>query len=321
MLTNPKEKYRQFCREEPSIPIFSRDWWLDATAGKDYWDVVLVEKGGQVAASLPFTLQRQLGFLYLTQPPLTQTLGPWLRATSAKYTNRLAQEKELMGSLIDQLPKYHCFSQNWRFTNKNWLPFYWRGFSQTTRYTYRLPDLGDEEVLWEQLRENIRRNIRKAQKRFSLKVRNDLGLNEFMELNKRTFKRQGMKLPYSLDYVEKLDNACLEHKARMIFIAEDAEGLHHAGVYLIWDQNSAYYLMGGGDPLLRGSGATSLCLWEAIRFASTVTKSFDFEGSMIESVERYFRSFGAIQTPYFNICSTPSRILRVFQALRSALYG
>jgi len=64
-----------------------------------------------------------------------------------------------------------------------------------------------------------------------------------------------------------------------------------------------------------------LCLWEAIRYASTVTKQFDFEGSMIESVERFFRAFGAVQTPYFRITKTPSRALRAKQCLRSLLKG
>ena len=57
--------------------------------------------------------------------------------------------------------------------------------------------------------------------------------------------------------------------------------------------------------------AFHLCLWEAIKFASTVTNKFDFEGSMIESVEKYFRSFGAVQKPYFTITKTPSFLLRL----------
>ena len=50
----------------------------------------------------------------------------------------------------------------------------------------------------------------------------------------------------------------------------------HAGVYIVWDSNSAYYIMGGGDPELRSSGATTLCMWEAIKFSASVTACFDF---------------------------------------------
>lgn len=309
-LVTPKDRYRKLCEQEPTIPIFSQHWWLDAVCG-DAWDVCLVEKGGEIVASMPYYIRKRYGLTVLTQPKLTQTLGPWLRPSDAKYSNRLGQEKDLLTELINQLSDFAHFKQNWHHSNTNWLPFYWRGFQQTTRYTYRLPDLSDLEAIWTGFRENIRRDIRKAGHRFKLIVRTDLGINDFLALNIQTFDRQGMKLPYTPEFIHRLDLSCAAHNARQIFIAEDEQGKHHAGVYIIWDAQSAYYLMGGGHSELRASGATSLCMWEAIQFAATVTKSFDFEGSMIESVERFFRAFGAIQTPYFSITKTPSRLLRL----------
>lgn len=316
----PKDRYRRLCEEEPSIPIFSRDWWLDAVCG-DAWDVCLIEKGGKILATMPFHITRRYGFTLLTHPKLTQTLGPWLRPSDAKYSNRLGQEKDLLTALINQLPEFSLLQQNWHHANTNWLPFYWQGFQQTTRYTYRLPDLSNLDSIWAGFRENIRRDIRKATNRFNLKVRTDVALDEFLSLNVQTFDRQGMALPYSPAFVRQLDQSCASHSARQSFIAEDDQGQKHAGVYIIWDEQSAYYLMGGGDPKLRSSGATSLCMWEAIQFAANKTKSFDFEGSMIEPVERFFRAFGAIQTPYFAISKTQSRILKAVRAARALIRG
>src|SRR5919106_2186938 len=62
--------------------------------------------------------------------------------------------------------------------------------------------------------------------------------------------------------------------------------------------DGASYLMGGSDPRLRTSGAMSLLMWEAIKFAGQVARRFDFEGSMLQPVERFFRAFGARQVPY-----------------------
>lgn len=59
--------------------------------------------------------------------------------------------------------------------------------------------------------------------------------------------------------------------------------------------------------------------YEAIKFALYNNKNFDFEGSMIESIEKYFRSFGAIQKPYFNITKTNSRILKLKNCLKEIL--
>lgn len=313
-MTN-KEKYRLLCKNEPSIPIFSKDWWLDSVAG-DAWDVVLVEKGDQILASMPYTMRQRYGLNVISQPALTQTLGPWLRPSTAKYARRLSQEKDLLQKLFEQLPKFAHYQQNWHCTRTNWLPLYWLGYEQTTRYTYRLEDLSSEEQIWGELQENIRREIRKASNKEGVKVRTDLDIEAFLTLNEKVFARQNMALPYTRDFVRRLDKAAAQNQARKIFIAEDEQGRHHAGVYLIWDDNTAYYLMGGGDPDLRNSGATSLCMWEAIQFAATVTKSFDFEGSMLEPVERFFRAFGAVQTPYFSISKTNSKLIKTYRFLQ-----
>lgn len=312
-----KTKYRNLCAKETSIPIFSRDWWLDATAGEDNWDVVLVEKGDKIIASLPYTFRKKYSLTILGQPQLTQTLGPWLRASNAKYAKRLGQEKELLQALIEQLPDFAQYKQNWHYNITNWLPFYWQGFEQTTNYTYVLNEINDKEKLWNNLQVNIRTDIRKAKERYKLIVCTDVSIDDFLQLNKMVFTRKNRNPPYSDSLVKRIDDACILHNCRKIFIAEDDQGRKHAAVYIIWDENSSYYLMGGSDPKLRNSGATSLCMWEAIKFASTVTKRFDFEGSMLESVERFFRAFGAVQTPYFSISKTPSWPLQFRKLLQN----
>lgn len=117
--------------------------------------------------------------------------------------------------------------------------------------------------------------------------------------------------------MRRLDAACAARGARKIFIAVDKQGYRHAGVYLVWDGQVAYYLMAGSDPKLRTSGASSLCIWDAIRFASGVARTFDFEGSVLEPVERFFRGFGGRPQPYFFVQKTPSRILLTYLFLRS----
>ncbi|UJF25437.1 GNAT family N-acetyltransferase [Suttonella sp. R2A3] len=310
-----KEKYRLFCKHEKSIPIFSQAWWLDSVVG-DNWNVALVEKNGMIQATLPFTTRQYFGLTSISQPTLTQTLGPWLRPSMAKYAKQLSQEKELLQKLFQQLPKVAYYSQNWHHTRTNWLPLYWLGYEQTTRYTYRIEVLTNVEKVWDGFEAKIRTDIRKAQNKEGVKVRTDLTVDEFLNLNEKVFQRQGMALPYTREYVNKLDAALEKNNSRRIFIAVDEEGRHHAAVYLVWDDNSAYYLMGGGDPDLRNSGATSLCMWEAIQFAATVTKSFDFEGSMIEPVERFFRGFGAKQIPYFTVSKTNSKLLKAYKFLQ-----
>lgn len=285
--------------------IFQQPWWLEAVA-PGQWGEVVVERGDEIAARMPYVINKKYGLTMLTMPPLTQTLGPWLRPSKAKYARQLSEQKQLMNKLIEQLPDVDYFCQNFSPYITNWLPFYWRGFTQTTRFTYRLEDLTDLDVIWSGFNENVRNKIRKAQKQ--VEIRDDLSIQDFIKINELTFIRQGIELPYSAELVERLHKVCQEHNASKAFFAIDEQDRIHAAIYLVWDSNTAYYLMAGEHPELRKSGANSLLIWEAIKYASTVTKVFDFEGSMIEPVEEFVRAFGGRQTPYYQITKMSRRM-------------
>jgi len=313
-----KKKYRLFCEQEKTIPIFSQAWWLDAVAG-DAWDVCLVENGEEILASMPYVTKKRYGFTLLSHPPLTQNLGPWLKPSRAKYSKMLSQQKDWMQALIDQLPQYDYFNQNWHYSKTNLLPFYWRGFEQSTRYTYVIDDLSNLDNVWGGFEAKIITDIRKAENKAGVKVSSELPIEDFIDLNEMTFSRQGMTMPYSKAFVNQLVEQAQKQNRCKWFIGQDGEGQNHAGVLIMWDEQSAYYLLGGGNPDLRNSGATSLCMWEAIKFASTVTKRFDFEGSMIEPIERFFRGFGAVQKPYFTLTHKPSKLLNTMFCFKKAI--
>ena len=290
--------------------IFSQPWWLNAVA-PDQWNEIKIERGEQIVARMPYVLKKSKGFTKIVMPPLTQTLGPWLAPMEGKYVKQLSRQHQLLTELIELLPPFDFFSQRFHNSITNWLPFYWKGFQQTTRYTYTIEDLTDLDRVWNATRANIHRNIHKAQK--LLTVRTDIDLETFLDLNEMTFHRQGLKLPYTRDTVRRIDQVCQIHKCRQIFFAEDSSGRLHAAIYIVWDNQTTYYLMSGSDPGRRNSGALSLLVWEAIKFASNVTPVFDFEGSMSQPIERFFRSFGTRQTPYSQVTKTNSLSYKVLQ--------
>lgn len=297
--------------------IFRQKWWLEAVHDRDEWGEVRIELSPEKYAVLPYIIKKKYGFKMLTMPPLTQVGGPFLNGVKFKNNRKLGLEKDLHNKLIDNLPDFDFFSQNFHWAVINWLPWYWQGFQQTTRYTYRIEDLSNLELVYSKFLSGIKGDIKKASNRFNLRIHSDYDVNRFIDINEKTFERQDLKLPYTRELVRSLDAACNARNCRKIFFAEDNEGKIHAAIYIVWDEYSAYYLMGGGDPELRNSGATSLAMWEAIKFSSTVTKSFDFEGSMIESVERFFRGFGGTPVPYFNITKINSRSLKILCFLKS----
>lgn len=311
-----KQKYIEFCKTEKAIPIFSKPFWLDAVCGEDGWDVILVEKGGKIFASMPYVKSNfKYTLNYSTMPKLTQTLGPYISYPNGqKYSKRLFFEKEIINSLIEQLPVFDYFVQNFNYNYQNWLPFYWCGYKQTTRYTYILNDLIDYEKVYNSFQSNIKTDIKKAQK--VLKVNLNEKLKIIYDIVEKTFIRQGKKIPFDFSYFENIDKALLKNANRLSLSAVDETGNIHAVVYIIYDENEAYYLLGGGDPKYRNSGAHSFLINEALKLLVNKTKKFNFEGSMIESVERFFRALGAIQTPYFQITKL-SRKARILYGLKN----
>jgi hypothetical protein len=265
-----------------------------------------VRRGDEVVARLPFAVKERFGVRVLTQPPLTPFLGPWLRDTSPKPARQLETQKELISALIDQLPPFHAFRQSFSPTVVNWLPFYWKGFEATLRYTYRIDDLGDLDAVWGDFAHNVRRHIRKAQKQ--LYVRTDLGIDVLFALNRQISERQGLPAFFASDLLHRLDQACAEREARTLLFAVDAHDRVHAAAFVVHDGGLSYLLVSGVDTELRSSGAQSLLVWEAIRCAATVSHGFDFAGSMIESVERFNRGFGTRQHPYLHVRQTRRRV-------------
>ncbi len=250
---------------------------------------------------MPWFLRKKRGFTLSYQPFLIPYLGPFIFYPDAQKTStRLSWEKEMMDKLINQLPKAGYFNQAFRPDILNWLPFYWKGFQQSTRYTYQLDLNESRQTLWNGLKDNIRRQIKKAEKNLSITSSNNL--NPLLELKHRQAKKQGKKFHIADDYAKRLFDISLKNKEATLWYAKDVQNRIHAGIWIVTDANSAVYLMGSSHPDYKQSGAMSLLMWTAILAAKEkkVIK-FDFEGSMIKSVERFFRSFGAGQIPYFEI--------------------
>ena len=295
-MTN-KDKYRSLCRTEPDIPLFSRDWWLDAVC-KGKWDVLLCEEKGRIRAAMPLYLPLPK---IVSMPPCTQTMGVWFAKESddAKYATVLGKRQEICKAFIEELKKYTAFLQNFHYGITDWLPFYWAGYRQTTRYTYLLHDIRQTEGLRTNMSVHLRRNIAKA-KKHCLAIKQGIPAEDFLRVHSLSFERQGRK-PVHVDTLERLINVCRARNQGDLWGAYDEAGHLHAVAFVVWQESSAWYLAGGADPVFRDSRAHALVLWEAIQTVSAYTDRFDFEGSMLPGVERFFREFGAVQTPYFTI--------------------
>jgi len=314
-MTN-KEKYQALCNIEPSIPLFSRCWWLDTVCGKNHWDVLLVEENGKITAAMPLYIPHRG---VISMPQFTQTMGPWFATVSedTKYTTRLSRRQDICKTFVDSLRTYTHFLQNFSYEVTDWLPFYWNGYSETTRYTYLLSQIKEESTILENMSPNIRRNISKARDKYHIHVKKGITTEEFLRVQRQTYSRQQLVMKEDTNTLIDLIKEARQRNQGDLWGGYDEEGNLHAAAFIVWQESSAYYLAGGENPELRKSGAHSLVLWEGIRYVSQYTDVFNFEGSMIPGVERFFREFGAKQTPYFTI--TRGKLSLIYRAWHKLL--
>lgn len=298
---NEKIRYEKFCTKT-YIPIFSQPWWLDAVCGPDNWGVHVFEKSGNFLGAMPYYVENRNGFEIITKAHHSQNNGIIMcYLPKMKYVSMLDRQEEVINEMCDYIEKLGVdkYEQQYHYSFTNYLPFKWRGYDAMVRYTYVIEDTSDMDKVTAEFNYIIRNEIKKAEK--LVVVKEGMDIQRFYEINKLSYDRQGMEVPFSLNLVKRIDEACSARDCRKILYAEDAEGNIHSVAYIVWDDESVYYLINGTDPQFKSSQANALLIRESIRVAHNLGKKFDFEGSVIKPIEHAFRSFGAKQKLYFRI--------------------
>lgn len=303
-------------RERQTHSIFEEEWWLEAAA-PNQWDVVEIEEAGQVLARLPFVFKKKYGLRIIGQPSLSQTLGPWIRPQDMSQAEKIRYEQELMRRLIAGLPRFDIFHQNFHANVLNWSPFYWEGFSQTTRFSYVLDLTQDPQDLFARASKDIRKTIRRATR--VIEVVDSVGVEQVLAMSAKSFARQGLSSPYDPEQFARIDEALARHATRLALHGVDKEGRIHSAAYVVGDEERMYLLASGADPELRKSGSGAYVKWECIRRLSGKTRVFDFEGSMIEPIADFNRKFGAALSSY-SMVSKFQRLGRGVTLLRALTF-
>lgn len=275
-------------------------WWLDATCTPEgTWNVVLAWKNQRVVGVFPYFLKKKGPWHYVAMPQLTRQLGPYLlpEYRTAKF------EIPLLTELAEGLPKIAAFEQDFNYSIQNWLPFYWLGYRQTTRYSYRIDLSPPLDALLQGLDADYRNNkLKKAAHSVSC-VRGG-SLDDFFRIHNMSYARQNIQQSISLPYLTRLYEQAAQHGAASLFFAVDKlDGTLHSTALVVHDRHTVYFLMAGDAPVGRTSGAGIFLVWEIIKWAKSEQKAayFDFCGSMIPGVERVRRNFGAAIQPYFRV--------------------
>lgn len=314
-----KDLYKQYCETEGAkIPLFMQYWWMEAVCQDKTWDVAIARDGDAILGVMPYLYGRKMGMTYILQPQLTQYSGPfYCYPDGLNEQQRLEFEKDVARKLIAQIEERRpaIFLQHFSPQVANWLPFYWTGYSQTTRYTYRLDDISDPQRLFDSFdREKRQRKIRRYEDCTS--VRYDMSPAEFADLHACYWHDKGKRDLLRKDLIEHVCSTAVARGNGVIASLHDADGKLLVARFVAYDSRCAYALMSAYKVDTHRSGHNETLLWALLQYLSDKTKSFDFEGSMDEGIEYFYRSFGAHQTPYFEISKYRNSLVRWLMKLK-----
>ena len=296
-MTN-KEVYQALCAKNPAaIPVFFQSWWLDAVC-KDEWDAVISRKGEQVSGCWPYRINKRIGISFLRNPKLTPYTGPLvLFPQDMKESNCDSYEYEVTEELLKSLPEADVWGLSLLPGFRQAGVFKRFSLNIGVQQTFLLNVQKEDTDLFQQMKESIRRNIRAAEKEIIIASEPE-AIHELFEFQKQTLSEKSVGQAYTEDEMKRLLEACLAHASGEILTARQ-DGIIQAVIWNVWDASTSYYFMGAKNSKAENYRAMSALLWHCIKKAKARgNKNFDFEGSMDEGVERFFRGFGGRRELY-----------------------
>ena len=271
-----KKEYLKICESDPNIPLHGQSWWLDTVCGTHNWQVAGVRsENGELDFALPFQVQKLRGLPAILQPVLSQYSFLW-KNPKTEYPS--------VEQLLKALPKVPVIELNFSPDVKL------DGKTEKHRQTYILRATHQEETL--QYNQNLRRNLKKATNSYQIIEQNDP--EAFYQINQSSFLRQNLPMPYNKSLLRDVTEALHRQECGTIFLAKELNPPHEitGGIMIAWDKHSFYYLAGGQQSRKGKPSSHALLMDHAIKKARKADKNFDFCGSEIPGVARFFSSFG-----------------------------
>jgi len=289
-------------------------WWLDAVC--DQWDVAITFKGDQVTGVWPYAVEDKLSISFRRNPRLTPYLGPHIfYPADIKESNKDSYEHEVIEQLMSKLPDADIWGLSQYPGIKQAGLFRHYGLKIEVQQTFLLSLEDDEHTIYQNFKEQLRRNIRHSEKNISIKA-DPSCLPELFDFQRTTLFQKRVTQSYSLADMEKLMQPCIDHNSGALWVARQS-GAVQAMVWNVWDADTSYYFMGAKNPAEDDYRAMSGLLWHAIKEAKKRgNKYFDLEGSMDPGVERFFRNFGGKRELYLILKKDSHWLWRIKKLLR-----
>lgn len=270
------------CIEQaPNGLVYAYSWYLNIASPN--WEALILD---DYLAVMPLTAHRKYFIHYLSQPYFTQQLGVF-----AKH----GLSQDLLQTFLLAIPKKFRFidiqlnEQNQVLHPK---------LKLRKRRNYVLDLAKSYEKIAKEYSTQNKRNLKKA-KKFELQIQS-IGISEtilFYKLHKAV-STKGVKESDYLRLQQLMDKASEQQKILCKGVFDKSGELLAAGAFLA-HKNRIIFLLGNGSELGREKGAMTYLMDNIIFLFAEHRMVLDFEGSEIEGIARFFKSFGAEKRNYY----------------------
>jgi len=267
-------KYDTCIEQSINVRIYAYSWYLDCVA--DNWDALVLN---DYEAVMPLPRRRKYGLNYIYQIPWVQQLGIFSKDNI---------DERLIYNFIDHIPKKYVLV-DYNFNSKN--NFSSKYVVKRINYVLNL-DKSFEEIS-QSYNKNRKRIIRRE---FSNYIIDKNGsVEDFLDL----YINQNVNYKTHKDSYEKLQKLLnIKHSSVHIWNVYKNEELL-AGLVWLNDKNRITYLLPVATDLAKKDNIPTFIINELIKEYQNTNYILDFEGSMIEGVANFYRSFGAVKEEYY----------------------
>jgi len=255
--------------------IYSYSWFLDAIA--EEWFGLVV---GDYKAVLPLPVKRKYGVQMIAMPAFMQ------RSDISGDANYIIQEA---GKAI----KRHCRIVQFATACTNLFP----GTPARMRTNYVLPLTGDYSSIFDNYSQACRKNINKAHSR-GCTITENISINDVVSVYKKAYGEVSGYTDLHFSRLEQLISLVPKERYHLVGVLNESGSLVYAGV-LLDDNKRLYYLLGAPTKEGRTMRATYFFIDAMVQRFATTRKLFDFEGSDIPAVARFYQSFSPEAEYYY----------------------
>lgn len=301
MILKPIDNIDLFCEKaEPQIGVFASKLWLSVYK-QDLKLIGIYKDEHQLIGGFYFLQTKKYGFTFIKLPPYTPHCGLFFLNESINQSSILNFQKEVIEEVNQYISKQSSSLTVLALpsTIVDTQPFIWSNYKVIPNYTYRINLSQSIDQIKSQFDSKNRNAINKAVKEEVVVFENHLNNQQLFDFFSNSLNTTGANV-----YQTELKNIFLQfaNTSNSFSLTAKKGDVVLGNVFCVYDKNACYYLLGGIDKSSGIQGINNLLLLKSIEKAKELGCSvFDFEGSMLKGVEKFFRSFGPELFPYYTI--------------------